>query len=276
MKKKFSDPRQFLSVSLEILKENVYLKVKMNFLLLKFFILTIFIGESVNILLECQYGKARYGYICDAQNPISITSKNDREISKVKGEHKREKNDNDVTVFTSFGNTINFFPRCLTKFFKNINYIRISNANLTEISKEDLKDFNENLKTLKLSYNQIEAIDGDLFEYNPNLGEIDFNMNKIVQIDTRAFSGIKNIKLLELSANPCTKELDSLSDDPSGVIFEVKYLCKNLNQIATTEFYEITSNIDSTTNKPKNSSTTSTKSCLIIITIIIFLSLIFK
>jgi hypothetical protein len=217
--------------------------------------LTILTVESENILLECEYGDMySTGYDCTVQNTELITSKDHRTISEVRGQHLSGKNNDDVKLFYSDYKKVNFLPRGVTKFFKNIDTVWITSGNLQEISKDDLKQFGGNLKHLWLSQNQIKIIEGDLFEFNPNLREISFHSNKIVHIDSGAFDGLQKLRSeLNLYYNPCTRTLTSSINNPSEVIREVKKSCKDFT---TTQLPETTTTYQTFTRKLTNPSST--------------------
>lgn len=179
-----------------------------------------------SIELECDYNNyATLGYCCVVKNSELITSKNDRQITEIKAQNLLHSSD-DVTCFYASGVKINFFPRGLTKFFKNISNIQIWSANLQEISKDDLKEFGENLKKFDVLNNEIKVIKSDLFEYNRNLVGIGFHRNKINKIEAGAFSGLDKIHTLELSSNPCTSDSDSADFEP----LKVPEIIKNVEE----------------------------------------------
>jgi hypothetical protein len=206
----------------------------MKFLLIFILTLTILNG-SESIELECKYRPAGFSheYDCSVQNSVLITSKNDREISEVQGQHLEEKNNDDVKGFDSSFKTINFFPRGLTKVFKNIDSVWIHKGGLKEISKDDLEQFGEKLTELKLGYNELKVIEGDLFVFTPNLIWLDLKNNKIVHIDSGAFGGLENLGFLFLDDNPCTLTMQTTDADPKPVAREVEKSCKDLNRVTT-------------------------------------------
>lgn len=62
-----------------------------------------------------------------------------------------------------------------------------------EITKEDLKQFGENLKELNLAGNLIEIIESNLFEFNPNLEEVSFADNNIRHIESGGLKGLQKL-----------------------------------------------------------------------------------
>jgi hypothetical protein len=137
-----------------------------------------------------------------------------------------------VKYFRSFVKKVNYFPRGLTKFFKNLEIVYIYNGNLQEVSKNDLKEFGENLKKLLLDHNEIRVIEGDLFEFSPNLNDIDLRSNKIVHIDLEAFDKLDELKSLHMEKNSCTSDDKKVVYGRSEVlelIRDVEKSCKNPN-----------------------------------------------
>lgn len=175
--------------------------------LLKFFLIisSIFIVESQSVTIDCIYAvDPTYGYKCEVQNPYLITSKDDRIVTEIRGQHLNEKTRDDIKFFSSYEKKVNFFPRSLTKVFKNIERVKIYGANLREITKDDLEQFGDKLKSLWLYNNKIEVIEGDLFSFNKNLEEIHIGTNKIKHIQSGAFNSLEKLLELHLQSNPCT------------------------------------------------------------------------
>jgi hypothetical protein len=204
----------------------------MNFLPILFLTLTILIIKSETKVLECSYADGgSLGYYCWVASKEFITSKDDREISEIQGRHWEAKNNDDVKCFHSYEKKLNFFPRGLTKFFKNIETVWISLGNLQEIKKDDLMQFGEKLKNLHLAMNEIRVIEGNLFEFNKNLESISFGVNKITHIDTKAFDKLIKLETLYLDENLCTSDKNYFENDRSKVlqvIQDVEKSCRNL------------------------------------------------
>jgi hypothetical protein len=184
------------------------------------------LNKCESIVIDCgNFGGHPY-YTCYVKNDQVPTSEDSRDITGIRGNHSIGKTDDDVTHFAIYGKTANFFPRGITKYFKNINYVSINNANLIEISKEDLKEFGDKLKELYLQFNKIEVIEADLFTYNKNLQLIDLRVNKIKHIDDGAFDHLKNLNQLILHENPCT---------PPGITADAKSRSEVMKLIKTVE-----------------------------------------
>jgi hypothetical protein len=111
---------------------------------LKFFLIifSIFIINSQSVTIDCIYEiDPSYGYKCAVQNPYLITSRDDRIVTEIRGLHTSSKTRDDVKFFSSYEKKVNYFPRGLTKVFKNIERVKIYGANLKEITKDDLEQF---------------------------------------------------------------------------------------------------------------------------------------
>jgi Leucine-rich repeat (LRR) protein len=175
----------------------------MKFYLILFAVTAIYSSGCESLVIDCNYDNSSL-YFCSVQNNPVTTSKDSRDITGVRGTHQSGQTNDDVTKFIIHDKTTNFFPRGITKYFKNIDYVHINYANLKEITKEDLKEFGDKLKELDLDINEIEVIEADLFIYNKNLEGIYMSDNKIKHIENGAFDHLKNLIVLYLGDNPCT------------------------------------------------------------------------
>lgn len=113
------------------------------------------------------------------QNSTLVTSKDNRQISKVHGQNLFGNANNDVKLFLAKNKLMNFFPRHLTYFFKNLELDEIYYGNLKKITKQDLKEFGDKIKNLNLHNNDIEVLEENLFQFNNNLVEIQFSTTKL-------------------------------------------------------------------------------------------------
>lgn len=174
-------------------------------------IFIIFCRITSSIILECKYfNHPGYGYYCGIENRELRSLSEFREITEVQGQHLEGKFNDDVKSLWSNNVKINFLPQNITKFFKNLETIQIYNGILKEITKNDLKEFGDNLKNLWLDENEIEVIKFDLFEFNKNLESISFSDNKIKIIEDQAFDRLEYLKEFFLQFNPCTTENDKV------------------------------------------------------------------
>lgn len=210
------------------------LKMKLLIIFLAFLIIFCCSSESAlqGVALDCKFKfDSDFGYQCDVTNSILIALKKEREILKVSENHKNGKLNGDVTSFHSHSQKIKFFPQSLTKFFNNIEYVDVVEAELEEISKEDLRQFGDKLKHLGLDYNKIQFIEGDLFSYNKNLKEIYFHNNKLVYIGNNLVQGLNSLRKISFEANPCTTMVDFASEASKipALMSKVEASCKDEN-----------------------------------------------
>lgn len=192
------------------------------------------IGLSQSITLNCKYtSNPKYGYTCIATNDDLVTSRDDREVTKVNGQHLNGKTENDVKFFQTLVTEVNYFPKGITKFFNNLDVIEIKNGNLIEITKEDLEEFGSKLRMLWFGGNKLKNIKADLFEFNENLEKIGFDSNEIEKIDAKSFDGLKNLQSLFLRWNSCTNDEDFAENDREKVLNLIKKVeekCKIKNK----------------------------------------------
>lgn len=143
--------------------------------------LAIFLGGSESSLLECEFiDHSEAGYYCNVKNNEFITSRDNQEITEVRGQHLDGKTHDDVFTFVALNKKVDFFPRGLTNYFKNIKHIVIAKTNLQEITIDDLKEFSDKLE----SFSCVQ--------------------NKITFIEKNAFNGLEKLETLYLEDNPCT------------------------------------------------------------------------
>lgn len=164
------------------------------------FLITLNLVTSV--IIHCDYKDgSTYGYKCDISY-LQIISKDDRNITGITGSHKIGKSNADVKFLHSNAKIINFFPKNIENFFKNLETIWINNAKMQEISGEDLKVFTK-LKRFSLGYNEIEVLSSDVFKFNGNLEWIDVESNRIKHVETGALSSLKSLKEMYFHGNAC-------------------------------------------------------------------------
>lgn len=154
---------------------------------------------SVCVNLECDFLTHSSGdyppigavYTCKLRNTLNITSP-EITIDSISTNHTSGKSHDDVQGIYDQpgGKNIQYFPRGLDKFFKNIIFIDLNNGRIKEISQDDLKVF-PLLEALDLFDNNIEAIEAGLFDFNPNLKVI-WLTNKILHIESNVFKCVQS------------------------------------------------------------------------------------
>lgn len=184
------------------------------------FFLTIFIFGAKCIEIDCEYQDYSWidtfndfeskTYYCSVKNPELITSKDNREITSVRGKQDNSKKagrtDDDVEYFYAKEKKIFYIPRNLTNVFKNIVSVEFISTGLRELKKEDLRQFGDKLRVIIIVYNDIEVIEGDLFDYNRNLKHFYLPDNKLTSVDSRAFSGLDKLISFDIRGNPCWQD----------------------------------------------------------------------
>jgi Leucine-rich repeat (LRR) protein len=171
------------------------------------------------------YNKIKSGKVCKVRNlVIKSPSQEITSINRIFGSSAIR---NDVTVFRAYGQTMNYLPRDIEKFFPNIEAMLVQSCKLKEIKKQNLEAFPQ-LKNLYLASNDIEKLDDDLFVSNEKLLKIDLENNKIKFIGEETFKPLKNLNTLWLHNNQCiSKEAVNDVNKFKELINEVKSLCRD-------------------------------------------------
>jgi Leucine-rich repeat (LRR) protein len=173
--------------------------------------LLIFIATSpctcINVI--CEFKPVDFSYIgsaysCIVQQSLSVTSP-DIEITSVRGGHMSDKNDDSVKAFIADDKYIQYIPRNLAKFFKNLLAIKINRGYLVELSPEVFAEMPQ-LRYLDFDKNSIEILETDLFKFNPRLQRIWLEKNKIKGIDGQLFDGMTALDDVDLSENKCAQK----------------------------------------------------------------------
>lgn len=185
----------------------------MNFLLLT--ILVAFTSSTVSaisaVTIFCHYREDYHkNYTCEVYAIESICVC-DHVVTEIFGNHIGGRSNDDVVSFYSYYNQLNFFPRNLHRFFKNLKQIKIYHGGITKISQEDFAPFGSNLEVVNLAYNQIEVIEENTFKFNPNITEINLEGNKIRKIFGRPFLKLSNLRTVSFLGNDCKHKVPNLS-----------------------------------------------------------------
>jgi len=205
-----------------------------------FCLISAFGGSSTSTNIECDYGISSYDpddlflkfrnfeiYFCWGTNNLNITTEESAEINSISGTHEDSKVNDDVLGFDVGFNTIQFFPKGLDKFFKNLKVINIHDCKLKEIHQSDLKVF-PNLVYFKLSLNEIEVIEEGLFDFNPHLELVGFEEPKIIHIDPNVFDNLAKLSDFWFEDVPCvTKEIYDSREEVQEAIKVVKSSCSS-------------------------------------------------
>lgn len=163
-------------------------------------------------------------YECKARK--FTTTKNDREITEVFGDHLEGKTNDDVKSFYVEFATLKYLPTNLGSFFPNLEHLNIFASRLRELTTDDL-DGLEKLKTLGIFGNRIKRIPKDFFKKTPEIHHIDFSYNKILTYDPNMFDQLPELDYVNFLKNLCIdKVVDPLLSSAS--VDDLKNSMKNL------------------------------------------------
>lgn len=201
----------------------------MKFLLILIVAIVLYqVAESCEV--KCDFFTDKHwGYYCRIEGITAFGE--EQAITGICREHETGKTDNDVKGITSYG-LLNFFPKHITNFFPNIEYVHFSHGNITAVTKDDLSQFNSKLKRLFLNYNKIEVIEADLLADQKDLEVFYINNNNLRHVEGKAFEGLKNLKTFYAFNNPCTAKDDHVKEDRDEalkIIEDVEKKCKDEN-----------------------------------------------
>jgi hypothetical protein len=165
----------------------------------------LFFGLCNGITLECEYKTAGYEYFgsvyyCEAK-VVQLNA--GHAVTGVSGIHANGKTNDDVKGIRIDNQALDFIPRDVNKYFKNIRGLHMDNTKLNFISKFDLRQFPE-LIYLTVTNNLIEFLEGDLFSYTTKIDFVVLDYNKITSVGANLFSGLKDLRTLRFHRNTCT------------------------------------------------------------------------
>ena len=120
-------------------------------------------------------------YRCFVKNNLVIDSPEKVQIDAVSGTHISRKSNDGEIYFHIDGKPIQYFPRGIEKFFRNLKGIAIWGTKIKEIHQEDLKPY-KNLNCLYVRSSNIGIIEEGLFDFNPDMEAIIFPALKIFHI----------------------------------------------------------------------------------------------
>lgn len=124
-------------------------------------------------------------------------------ISNISGQHFAiHQSNHDVNYLWISSSVCHYMPIGLTKFFPNLEALRIEKSGLRSIQKFDLYEF-RNLSVLLLNDNKLMTLDIGLFEFTPNLKHVDFLNNYIYHVDPIIFTDNESLHTLEFTGNAC-------------------------------------------------------------------------
>jgi hypothetical protein len=195
------------------------------------------LSTAQSTTIDCvYYNNADWGtfgtiYWCNVKNTLIITSLESAQIDSIIGDHLSGFSDDDVQALSiNIKDQVNFFPKGIIKYFKNLKGIQIYSSNLKEIHKKDLKYFPK-LVDIRLQIGQLEVLEENLFEFNPMLETVLFSNNKISHIDPHIFDNLEKLKTLHFIGNSC------IDKDVSNNTIAVKEFIQTLSNMCTYSVY---------------------------------------
>lgn len=144
--------------------------------------------------LSC-FATVTSGLTASNGTPINIISLDD--IQRDELQHFR-------LVDQDISNHFDDIMKAIATTFPKLRGLRLGNASITHISKDNLKSFPE-LELLSLGNNKIDVLDSDLFVNTPKMKFIYFDNNLISNVDDNLLSSLDYVEV-EFASNPCIKE----------------------------------------------------------------------
>lgn len=164
---------------------------------------------------------------------------------------------------------VKFMPAGIKKKFLNLNSITITSSVLTHLERDDMRQFGNDLFKLKLSNNELTALQGDIFEFNNNIEEIDLSENPLKFIDHELFKSFKKMFLLTSVLMNNSGCIDQASFSPNPKTFKwnmekcnnIEANNSNIRRIQNREVFLIKECLDQCTCSNSDSGTCS-RSCV--------------
>jgi len=141
-------------------------------------------------------------YQCQISKNLNINSPEDAVIANVSGTHMSGKTNDDVLAFHADTKIIEYFPKGLERFFKNLKVFHMPRNQIKQITQSDLKPF-PNLIYLEVHENNIKILEDGLFNNHPNMKVVWFNVNKIFHVGKNVFNNMNKITYLGFGSNQC-------------------------------------------------------------------------
>lgn len=176
--------------------------------------------------MECEFNSFFWGHssgkICDTSvdKTFTVTIPN-RVITSINGESVESfSKKRRIRRLLVEHKTVKFIPKGLGEAFPLLQGIRIYNASLTSISRDDLQPF-INLLELNLARNQLESLQSDLFVSNQKLQAINLEHNKLKFIGEFLLHPLMELVEATFRGNDCIDE-----NEISAVKASIKRKCK--------------------------------------------------
>lgn len=155
---------------------------------------------TLEIEFECRF-EVELDYFCHAKN-VDIESRNVK-IKNVKGDHKLNLTNLDVTFLKVINQSMRVLPQNLSKFFPNLKSVWIENSKLNVLESESFKGFSE-IEELIIKSNFFKKIGDETFDNLVKIQIINLSFNSIEKLSEKAFEKLTSLKSLNLSHNKLT------------------------------------------------------------------------
>lgn len=182
---------------------------------------------TLGINLPCSFSSASWTYVGSGRycqvNSLQVTTPN-QTITSVNGNSSGVFPDVKSLNFES--TTINYIPKEITKFFPNLERIRIYNSNLKSIEMADLNPFSK-LKELELNHNQLELLPSDLFEFNQQLRYINFDYNSLKLVGENLLTSLQNLDKAKFQGCNCISDYENSKSSIPTMIANLRSQCSS-------------------------------------------------
>lgn len=195
---------------------------------MKFFLiiaLIFFTNEIKAGKIDCEFSDENVGkenfYKCTV-NYLSTYR-----IDGVNGKHLNGKSNENVEFFQVKNSSLQFLPRGLHETFPSLKFISITAENFTEILRDDLKPFGENLITLLLFKTKIMNFPVDLFKDTPNIGLLTLEApigHEVGHVKREMFDSIENLFLLSIKFT-CITAVDHRRGEIENLLENIEFRC---------------------------------------------------
>lgn len=146
-------------------------------------------------------------------------------MTDVTHNHLLGRNHSDVQHLLIGSQPLRLPPRDIHLFFPNLESIKITRAELTEITSEDLKGL-PLLKQLILHENRLQSIESDLFKHNSALTGLSIWGNQIKHVGHNVFDRLHGLSSFYFRNNTCMNPLN-IDDDRAAVELLIFNLVRN-------------------------------------------------
>ena len=133
---------------------------------------------------------------------LSVTSR-DQNVTSVNNQNENIFAGSTFKHISIGSQVVNFFPRNLGFFFKDLEGIRIYNSKLKELQKEDFLQFPK-LIECAFDINELKFVPHGLFDGNLELVNVFLNNNELIYVAPDVFTPLKKLEYANFETNTCT------------------------------------------------------------------------